>query len=78
MAKSNIYAIQDVLIGFHAPMIAANDEAMVRDYKNWASKQMNAPDMRLFKLGTFDDQTGEITAKYPEIMIGGITNGDQD
>lgn len=77
MAKSNLYVIQDVLIGFHAPMIGANDEAMVRDYKNWCSKQPNSEDMRLYKIGEFDDQTGEITSHLPEIMIGGITNGIQ-
>lgn len=72
--KQTLYAIQDVLVGFNAPIIAANDEAMSRDYKIWAGKAPNGSDMRLFKVGEYDTETGEITPIVPQCMIGGITN----
>lgn len=79
MAKHNLYSIQDVLIGFNAPMIGANDEAMARDYKAFLRKKdtnEQKADMRLFKIGVFDDITGQIEAIQPELMIGGIIDED--
>lgn len=74
--KSNLYAVQDVLVGFNPPMVAANDEAMARDYKLWAAKAPNGADMRLFKIGTFDTETGEIIPQVPDCMMGGVVNED--
>lgn len=73
---TEIYAIQDVLIGFHPPFIGANKEAVIRDYKNAMKKNANSEDMRLFKIGTFDDKTGTIIGCTPECIVGGIKNGD--
>lgn len=73
-----LYAIQDILIGFNIPMTAANDEAMIRDYKIWAAKNDAGEDKRLFKVGEFDEKTGEIKPLTPiECICGGITkNGE--
>lgn len=82
--QSNLYAIQDILVGFHQPMIAPNDEAVKRDFKIWCNKKTieEAADMRLFKIGIYDDQTGIITPINPEYMLDGLTersenNGNQ-
>lgn len=72
----NVYAIEDVLVGFHAPMISVSDEVMIRDYKAWASKKSKeeAADLRLFKIGMFNDNTGFIEPMKPECIIGGLEN----
>ena len=69
--KTNLYSIQDVLVGFHAPFIAPNDAAAKRDYRLWAQNQKNAADLRLFKLGTYEDSTGDIDSLV-ECLEGGI------
>lgn len=72
-----VYAIQDILVGFHAPIISVNDEAMKRDYKGWAKTQKNSEDLRLFKIGEFNDATGKIGEINPiECLEGGIINGE--
>lgn len=77
MSKYNIYSVQDVLAGFNPRiMTAVNDEVMSRDYKNWAKGEANSADLRLFKIGSFDTQTGEIETQIPDCLVGGITDGE--
>ena len=76
--KMPIFAVQDVLTGFKPPMIAANEEAMIRDYKLWAEKEAASLDMRLFKIGEFNTETGEIIPHTPDCIVGGIENGIQN
>lgn len=77
--QSTLYAIQDILVGFHAPMTNANDEAMIRDFQVWQNQkdEIQARDLRLWKIGTYDDQTGLITPMtQPELLRGGLENGN--
>lgn len=67
----NIYAIQDVMIGFNAPFIMKNDEIAKREYGNFLKKTDNAKDMRLFKIGVFNDENGTIESITPQIIEGG-------
>lgn len=66
-----MYAIQDVLIGFRAPFVMMSDEVAKREYKNFLEGNPNSKDMRLFKVGTFNEETGEVIAILPELMEGG-------
>lgn len=59
------------MIGFNAPFIMKNDEIAKREYKNFLEGNKNSEDMRLYKLGTFDDESGEIIAQVPEQIEGG-------
>lgn len=65
--KYKIYAIKDTKIGFMTPIYYPNDAVALRDVTNAAnSKEKNAvseniEDKELWKLGEFDDQSGEIT-----------------
>lgn len=68
--KYNIYAIQDVLIGFNSPIIFKNEEIAKREYNNFLETNPNRNDMRLFKIGEFDDETGEIKSDTPRIVEG--------
>lgn len=67
----NIYAIQDVMIGFNAPFIMKNDEIAKREYANFLKRTDNAKDMRLFKIGVFNDENGTIESITPQIIEGG-------
>lgn len=72
--KHNLYAVQDTLIGFGIPFIKANDAHAKRDYKEDLKTNPHAVDMRLYKIGYFDDETGELTPMIPEILEGGVLN----
>ena len=74
-----VYAIQDVLVGFHAPMVGVNDAQMKRDYKGYATTQKNSEDLRLFKIGEFNDATGKIEGLNPiECIEGGVINASNE
>ena len=69
----NMYAVQDVMVGFNAPFIMVNENVAKREYANFLKSQKctNPTDMRLFKVGTFDDATGTIVGIVPEQFVGG-------
>lgn len=71
-----MYAMQDTLIGFNAPFIMVNEQVAKREYSNFlkSPKCKNPTDMRLFKVGTFDDVTGTIVGIIPEQIMGGGDN----
>lgn len=71
-----LYSIQDTMIGFSCPYIMTNEEVAKREYRNFCKKNPNAPDMRLFKVGTFDDESGTVIGVIPECIEGGINNGE--
>lgn len=75
--KLNIYSIKDTVVGnFGNPFNMNNDEEAKRTFKNAVNSNngsniaLNYTDMQLFKLGTFDTQTGEITSQV-EMLING-------
>lgn len=74
---STVYSIQDVLVGFGQPILSTSEEAMKRDYVNWAKTKPEAEDKRLFKIGTFDDETGTLIPIIPECIMGGIEYGKE-
>lgn len=69
--KYTLYAVQDTMIGFGTPFIKINEEVAKRDYKNFLQAEPNRKDMRLFKLGEYDDETGIIDPVIPTIIEGG-------
>ena len=72
----SMYSIQDTMVGFGQPNIIKNDEIAKRDYHNFLKQTPNAEYMRLYKVGTFDDETGTVLPIIPECIEGGITNGE--
>lgn len=76
MAQLTLYSIQDTMVGFNAPFHMVNDEVAIREYKHFLAQNINAPDMRLFKLGTMNEETGELTPIVPECIAGGGENGN--
>lgn len=67
-----VYSIQDTLMGFNAPFIMPNEAIAKRSYVQNAKKNENSLDLRLYEIGTFDDETGEIIPKTPTQIMGGI------
>lgn len=74
----NMYSIQDTMIGFNAPFIMVNEEVTKREYHNFLKANPNAPDMRLFKIATFDDVTGTVSGITPECIEGGLVHGENE
>lgn len=64
--KLKIYSVQDALIGFMQPFYLQSDEAAKRAFANTINAEeasqikTNYKDMSLYRLGEFDDQTGDI------------------
>ena len=78
--KQPVFSIQDILVGFHAPMVAANEMAMKRDFTEWCmnKSENQRADLRLFKIGDFDDQKGTIEAiDVPELILAGYEVGKE-
>ena len=67
--KLGIYSIKDTKIGFMNPFYQNNDEVALRTFKNACNDtqptaaNINPEDKELYKLGTFDDSTGEVIGK---------------
>lgn len=72
-----LYAIKDTIIGkFMNPFLMHNDNEATRAFKiainsnQNTSIVMNYQDMNLYKLGEYNDETGEITAEVKYITNG--------
>ena len=74
----NLYAIQDTLVGFNAPFIMVNEDVAKREYNNYLKTTKNTEDLRLFKIGTYDDSTGTIIGEVPKCIVGGVINGTDE
>lgn len=64
-----LYAVQDTLIGFNAPFALNSDEVAERAFRNTITKEPNATDLRLYKLGTYNDESGEVIPNVPIKML---------
>lgn len=75
--KQPIYAIRDMLIEFHAPIVGVNDQQMERDFQVYCMNkaELERNDLQLYKVGEFDTVTGHITSMEPEFLRGGMDNG---
>lgn len=72
-----IYAIRDMLVEFHAPIVGINDEQMTRDFRVYCSQkaELEQKDLQLYKVGEFNTTTGHISSCEPEFICGGFDNG---
>lgn len=77
--KQPIYAIRDMVVEFHAPIVGVNDEQMKRDFRVYCNNkaELEKADLQLYKIGTFDTVTGKIEGIEPQFMIGDMNNGSQ-
>lgn len=73
--KIEIYAMKDTLVGYMQPFYQANKHVAMRNFKitvNHPESNLKdiAHNIELYKIGTFDDQTGEITNDIEYICKG--------
>lgn len=67
--KLNIYSIKDTKVGFMSPIYLHNDGEAIREFTNAANAKeknlvnTNPEDKEIWKLGEFEDQTGEIKSE---------------
>lgn len=74
--KYNLYLYRDHLKNdFSLPMIEVNDQVMTRNFENLCKTDPSmsfAPgDYDLFKVGTFDTESGLFETKVPEFIVNG-------
>lgn len=77
-----IYAINDALNGFGSPTIQNNDAAAYRSFAEAFKDVFQPADYSLWKIGSFDTNTGEIIPDVPTVVCratdfvkGDIDNG---
>lgn len=67
----NIYTVRDKLIGYNGPFIMPNEEVAKRAFHQRLEKDPNAEDLSLYFIGEFNEETGEIKAKEPTMVVFG-------
>lgn len=69
-----IYAIRDMLVEFHAPIVGVNDQQMIRDFQVFCSNkaELEKNDLQLYKIGEYNTETGHIQPCEPEYIKGGF------
>lgn len=71
----NLYAVKDVKVGFMNTWGEINDAAAKRDFDDAINHSQSAlnkhpHDMQLYKVGTWNDQTGELTSEVKYLASG--------
>jgi len=79
----NSYSIKDAKANtFGTPYFALNDQVAVRSFKQAANDEnttinKNPEDFNLYRVGKFDDQSGEFTPeKQPQFITGALVDQD--
>lgn len=73
MSEVNMYAIFDAKVGaFHVPMFMVNDDvarrAVISAMDQSYELSAHHSDFQLFRLATWDDNTGEISPIQPQVV----------
>lgn len=67
-----IYASKDKLVGsYNIPNAVINDDVAKRSFIIAAGKAPQKNDLELYKIGEFNDSTGELIRKEPELLVKG-------
>lgn len=74
----NVYSIRDVKAGYLAPSLDINDQTAARGFKYAFSKPdtlqfSNVQDYDLFRIGTFDNETGVMCPCDKELIFEGAS-----
>ena len=64
----SIYSINDALNGFASPTLQNNDAAAMRSFAEVFKDVYSPADYSLWKIGSFDTETGEIIPDVPSII----------
>lgn len=75
----NLYAIKDRLNGYGMISIDANDETAIRNFAYAMQSGISsfaASDYELYKIGTYNINSAEVTSCPPVFVLDGITAKD--
>lgn len=64
----SIYSINDALNGFGSPSLQNNDAAAMRSFAEIFKDVYQPSDYSLWKIGSFDTNTGEIIPEIPSVV----------
>lgn len=70
--------IEDIYDGFNQPRHVTKIEASIRDFKILCENEPRAEDLRLWHIGSFNTETGEIEPIKPELIMKGEKYGDKN
>lgn len=70
-----MYAFKDVLIGFMEPFLQQNRAVAMRSFQQTMTNENSGisryqKDIELWKIGNFNEETGEITPELEYVMAG--------
>lgn len=72
----SVYCIKDTKVGFMNPFVQPNDAVAVREFSNLVNSDgkstvsVNYEDMELYKLGSYDQNTGVIVSEVNYLVKG--------
>lgn len=74
----NVYCMRDQMTGFMQPTFEINDNVAQRNFSYAINRKdsilyANPKHFDLYKLGTFDTETGELSKCEPEIICTGLS-----
>lgn len=69
-----LVAIEDIYTGFNSPRAIKNREAARRDFQILCQNDPKAEDYRLWYVGDFNTETGEITNCKLDLIDKGVRN----
>lgn len=72
----NVYAMKDARLGWLQPTFEPNDEVAFRNFEHAVQTSgtimtSHKTDFSLYKIGTFDTESGLINSCIPEFIVGG-------
>lgn len=73
---TNVYCIKDAKVGWLQPTFETNDDVAMRNFAHAVMSTgtvltTHKQDFDLFKIGTFDTDSGLINSCIPQFIIGG-------
>lgn len=71
-----VYSMKDELIGFGLPQVNINDNVAIRDFREKMKNENHAGDYSLFKIGTYDTDTGSFISNV-EFLERGSKNENE-
>ena len=73
-----IVAIEDRLVGFNQPRAVKTEAEAIRDFKALCETSPIRKDFILWKLGEYNEKTGEITPCKPDVLEKGENYADSN
>lgn len=67
-----MYVVRDTLTGYAEPSCLYSDEVAKREFFNAYRKHPNKDYMQIWKVATFDSESGTVVGCIPELLMKGV------